>query len=118
MKRISYEATVRSCFIAYIVHAIIINFVPLLIVTFQNDFGIGLGKMTFLITFIFLIQIIVDLASAYFVDRIGYRVSMIAAHLLSAAGLLLLSELPFIMHDPIYCSSDLRLRLCNRRRAS
>ena len=66
MKRISYEATVRSCFIAYIVHAIIINFVPLLIVTFQNDFGIGLGNMTFLITFIFLIQIIVDLASAYF----------------------------------------------------
>ena len=100
MKRISYEATVRSCFIAYIVQAIIINFVPLLIVTFQNDFGIGLGKMTFLITFIFLIQILVDLASAYFVDRIGYRVSMIAAHLLSAAGLLLLSELPFIMHDP------------------
>ena len=99
MKRLSYEATVRSCFVAYIVQAIINNFAPLLFVTFQRDFGISLSEVTLLITFNFLIQILVDLASAYFVDRIGYRSAMITAHLLSAAGLLLLSELPFMISN-------------------
>ena len=99
MKRLSYEATVRSCFVAYIVQAIIVNFAPLLFVTFQRDFGISLSEVTLLITFNFLIQILVDLASAYFVDRIGYRAAMITAHLLSAAGLLLLSELPFMINN-------------------
>ena len=99
MKRLSYEATVRSCFVAYIVQAIINNFAPLLFVTFQRDFGVNLSEVTLLITFNFLIQILVDLSSAYFVDRIGYRAAMITAHLLSAAGLLLLSELPFIISN-------------------
>lgn len=99
MKRLSYEATVRSCFVAYIVQAIINNFAPLLFVTFQRDFGISLSEVTLLITFNFLIQILVDLASAYFVDRIGYRAAMITAHLLSAASLLLLSELPFMISN-------------------
>lgn len=99
MKRSSYEATVRSCFVAYIVQAIINNFAPLLFVTFQRDFGINLSEVTLLITFNFLIQILVDLASAYFVDRIGYRAAMITAHLLSAAGLFLLSELPFMISN-------------------
>ena len=99
MKRSSYEATVRSCFVAYIVQAIINNFAPLLFVTFQRDFGINLSEVTLLITFNFLIQILVDLASAYFVDRIGYRAAMITAHLLSAAGLFFLSELPFMISN-------------------
>lgn len=99
MKRLSYEATVRSCFVAYIVQAIIVNFAPLLFVTFQRDFGVSLSEVTLLITFNFLIQILVDLASAYFVDRIGYRAAMITAHLLSAAGLFLLSELPFMISN-------------------
>ena len=99
MKKLSYESTVLSCFVAYIVQAIINNFAPLLFVTFQRDFGISLSEITLLITFNFLIQILVDLASAYFVDRIGYRAAMITAHLLSAAGLFLLSELPFMISN-------------------
>ena len=99
MQTLSYESTVLSCFVAYIVQAIVINFVPLLFVTFQNDFGISLGEVTLLITFNFLIQLGVDFLSAYFVDRVGYRISLIAAHLFAAAGLLFISELPFIMDN-------------------
>ncbi len=99
MPRLSYESTVRSCFVAYIVQAIIINFAPLLFVTFQNTFSIGLSDITFLITFNFVIQLAVDFASAYFIDRIGYRASLIIAHLFSAAGLFLLSELPFAIDN-------------------
>ena len=99
MRALSYESTIRSCFIAYVVQAIINNFVPLLFVTFHESFGIDLGRITLLITINFLVQLFVDRTSACFVDRIGYRLSMILAHLFSAAGLLLLATLPFMMSD-------------------
>ena len=43
------------------------------------------------------IQLIVDLLSAKFVDRIGYRISIVAAQLFSAAGLVALATLPVIL---------------------
>ena len=55
-----------------------------------------------LITVNFIIQLSVDLASAGFVDRLGYRASAVTAHLFSAAGLLMLTFLPDMMPDPFY----------------
>ena len=63
--------------------AIVNNFVPLLFLTFQGSYGISLQKITLLVTFNFGIQLLVDLASIGFVDRIGYRASMILAHTVS-----------------------------------
>lgn len=50
-----------------------------------------------LITFNFGIQLLVDLLSAGFVDRIGYRVSIVLAHVFSAAGLIGMVILPEIL---------------------
>lgn len=95
-----YEKTVTACFAGYIVQAIVNNFIPLLFLTFQDTYGIPLSKITVLITFNFGIQLLVDLLSVTFVDRIGYRASLILAHLFSAAGLLLLPVLPGVLPDP------------------
>ena len=76
----------NACFIAYIVQAIINNFVPLLFLRFQEGYGIPLSKITLLVTVNFGIQLTVDLASAGFVDKIGYRASMLIAHICAAAG--------------------------------
>ena len=89
-----------ACFIGYIVQAIVNNFVPLLFVTFQNIYDIPLSKITFLITINFVIQLFVDMLSAGFIDKIGYRASVIIAHICAAVGLILLSFLPEIMPDP------------------
>ena len=86
----NYNRTVQACFIGYVVQAIVNNFVPLLFLTFQGSYGISLQKITLLVTFNFGIQLLVDLASIGFVDRIGYRASMILAHTMAAAGLILL----------------------------
>ena len=51
-----YKITINACFLAYIVQAIVNNFVPLLFITFQREFDIPLSKITLLITFNFLIQ--------------------------------------------------------------
>lgn len=95
-----FQRTMNACFIAYIVQAIINNFVPLLFLRFQEGYGIPLSKITLLVTVNFGIQLAVDLASAGFVDKIGYRASMLIAHICAAAGLLSLTVLPEAFSDP------------------
>ena len=98
----NYNKTLQACFVGYVVQAIVNNFVPLLFLTFQSSYGISLQKITLLVTFNFGIQLLVDLASIGFVDRIGYRVSMIIAHGMAAAGLILLTVLPEVFADPFW----------------
>ena len=50
---------------------------PLLFLTFEKSYHIPLSQITMLITFNFAIQLLIDLLSAKFVDRIGYRISSI-----------------------------------------
>ena len=93
----NYQKTMYACFTGYIVQAIVNNFVPLLFLTFEKSYHIPLSQITMLITFNFGIQLLVDLLSAGFVDRIGYRVSIVLAHIFSAAGLIGLVILPEIV---------------------
>lgn len=95
-----YQRTVYACFVGYIVQAIVNNFVPLLFLTFHAAFGIPLIQITFLVTLNFGVQLLVDLASVAFVDRIGYRMSLMIAHGCSALGLVLLALLPDVLPDP------------------
>ena len=95
-----YQKTIYACFAAYIVQAVVNNFVPLLFLTFQDSYGIPLSQITMLVTLNFGLQLLVDLASVGFVDRIGYRVSMVLAHALAAAGLALLAVLPELLPSP------------------
>ena len=95
-----YNKTITACFVRYIVQAVVNNFTPLLFLFFQKSYHIPLSQITLLVTFNFGIQLLVDLLSVGFIDKIGYRASMIIAHVLSAAGLILLTVLPEILPVP------------------
>ena len=95
-----YSKTITACFIGYIVQAIVNVFVPLLFINFQTAFNIPIEKITLLITINFFIQLITDTAAAWIVDKIGYRICTVSAHISAAAGLLLLSFLPQHLEDP------------------
>lgn len=95
-----YNKTITACFVGYITQAIVNNFVPLLFLTFQRSYDIPLSQITLLVTFNFGVQLLIDLLAVGFVDKIGYRASMVSAHVLSAAGLLLLIFLPEILPLP------------------
>lgn len=97
--RDNYQNTMYACFVGYIVQAIVNNFVPLLFLTFEKTYGIPLSRITMLITFNFGIQLLIDLLSAKFVDKIGYRKAIVMAHICSAAGLVSLVVLPEILPD-------------------
>lgn len=94
-----YRKTVYACFIGYIVQAIVNNFVPLLFLTFESTYNIPLSRITVLITLNFGIQLVIDLLSAGFIDKIGYRAAIVTAHIFSAAGLLGLTFLPELLPD-------------------
>ena len=98
--KLTYKNTITSCFVAYIVQAVIINFIPMLFVTLQNSYDISLSEITLLVTINFIVQLLVDFLSAFFVDKIGYRTAMVLAHAFSAAGLIFMTILPEILPSP------------------
>ena len=95
----NYTHTLWASCIGYVVQAIVINFVPLLFVLFNTDYGISYDKISLLITMIFIIQLLVDLLCPGFVDKIGYRTSVVLAHIFATVGLVLLAILPNVISD-------------------
>ena len=98
----NYKMTMYACFIGYVVQAVVNSFVPLLFVTFQTEYHIPLTQITLLITVNFVIQLVVDLLSAGFVDKIGYRASAIIAHACAGTGIFLLTILLELFSNPFY----------------
>lgn len=102
MKRIknNYKHTIYACYIGYITQAIVNNFAPLLFLTFHNTYHIPLGQIGLLVTINFGTQLLIDLLSAKFADKIGYRRMIVAAHVFAAIGLIGLGVLPGLFANP------------------
>ena len=96
----NYNHTLYASYIGYITQAIVNNFAPLLFLTFQSTLGISLDRIALLVTLNFGVQLLVDLSAARFVDRIGYRTAIVAAHLFAVAGLVGLAVLPSLLPSP------------------
>ena len=96
----NYNRTKLACYLGFITQAIAANFAPLLFLKFHNDYGISLGNIALISAVYFFTQLLIDLFCAKFVDRIGYRVSIVVSEICSAAGLVGLAFLPDIMPDP------------------
>jgi fucose permease len=96
----NYNHTLLASYTGFITQAIINNFTPLLFITFQTNYQISLEKITFLVTANFGIQLLVDLLAILFVDKIGYRISIVSAHLFAAVGLFGLGLFPQLFTDP------------------
>lgn len=95
-----FRHTVRACYAGYITQAAVNNFAPLLFLTFQREYGIPLTQIGVLITINFFTQLMTDLLSAKFADRIGYRKCAVGAHIFAAVGLLGLGIFPEIFPTP------------------
>ena len=94
MEHQDYKKTLRACYLGFITQAICANFTPLLFLTFHKDYQISLGLIALIPVTFFFTQLVVDIFCAKFVDKIGYRVSIVTAEAFSAAGLIGLAFLP------------------------
>ncbi len=98
--RLSYKHTMAAAYIGYITQAIVNNFAPLLFLTFSTEWDIPLSRMALLVSVNFSIQLTVDLICAAWGNRMGYRVPIVLAHVLAAAGLVGLGVFPHLFSDP------------------
>ena len=95
--RMDYGHTIYASYLGYITQAIVNNFVPLLFLTFQSQYGVTLELLGLLVTINFGVQLLVDFLAAKFIDKIGYRVAIVAAHIFSGIGLIGLAVFPEIV---------------------
>ena len=95
----TYRHTLYASYLGYVTQAICNNLPPLLFVTYNERFGVTLGQLGLLVSINFAIQMLVDLLSARYVDRIGHRRAVVLAQGMSTAGLLLLGVLPYVLEN-------------------
>lgn len=106
-----YKATLHACYRGYFVQAIINNLPPLLFTTFLALYGIPVEQLALLILLNFGTQIVADVCSVFFIDKIGMRASAIIAHACAFAGLWLMAFLPGLLHSP-FLGLALAMILC------
>ncbi|MFR5876099.1 MAG: MFS transporter [Eubacterium sp.] len=97
--KFDFKHTVYASYVGYITQAIVNNLAPMLFIIFRDSLSIPLSKITLLVTVNFFIQLAVDYFSTKFVDKIGYRVCIVTAHIFSALGLVFMALLPSVLPD-------------------
>ena len=96
-----YNITLFASYIGYVVQALVINYAPLLFVTFQDRYSLTLSQISILIVVNFLAQLSMDLSATVLLDKLGYRKSAVLAHMSATLGIGLLAFLPDII-KPFY----------------
>ena len=97
MAKDKYLPTVTACCIGIVVQAIIVNYAPLLFVTFQKTYKMPLREISFLIFLSFFIQLLIDATSVLYVERLGLKKCAVIAQAFSFVGLVSLGILPDII---------------------
>ena len=98
--RKNYQRTLKACYLGFITQAIAANFAPLLFLKFHTDYGISLGRVALISTAFYFTQLVVDVFCVRFVDKIGYRRSVVASEVASVLGLVGLAFIPDLCADP------------------
>ena len=97
MKKLSYKFTIGACLAGYVVQAITVNFPPLLYVMFMEQFNNTYEQISFLISFMFIVQLCVDVTLSKILTSKNIRIIAVIANGMVVTGLILLAILPGIM---------------------
>ena len=98
-KRISYRSTVSACYIGYVCQAAVNNLAPLLFIIFQTRYSMSYDKISMLILINFITQLLVDLGSLKLSKHMSVRSMTILAHIMCAAGLIMMGVLPLVAEN-------------------
>ncbi len=96
----SYRAAIAATYMGHITQAIVNNFAPLLFVTFATIYDIPLTRILALVSVNFGVQLVVDLLCAAFMDKFGYRISIILSQVFAAVGIAGLGIFPYVLPNP------------------
>lgn len=95
--KLTANHTVAACFTGLTIQAIVINLPPLLYLTFENEFGISLSKISLLIAISFVTQLLMDLTASKLPNLFNNRTTVVIGQVFCVCGLLGMALLPSIM---------------------
>lgn len=95
--KLTHKNTLGACYLGYITQAIVVNISPIFFVIFKDRYGLDNSQIGTIVFVLFVTQLMIDVASAWFVDLLGFRGCAVTANLAAATGLFLLGVLPSVM---------------------
>ena len=95
--KLTYRSTILACYNGYIMQAICINLAPLFYLTFQKEFSLSVTEISMLIALNFSCQLLVDVIATRYSKHLNLRMISVAAHVVSASGLIGMSFLPYVL---------------------
>ena len=96
----NYSKTKLACYLGFVTQAIVANFTPLLFMAFHREYEIPIASLALIPAVFYIVQLVTDLLCAKFTN-INYRKSIIVAEVTSAFGLIGLTFIPALLHDPL-----------------
>ena len=93
----NFRITKFVCYIGFVVQAIINNFLPILFVCLQDNYGLNYEKLARLIVVNFGAQMGVDLLTPKITKHLGYRATAFLSQFTAAMGLVMMAILPNVM---------------------
>ena len=92
-----YTWTKISCYVGYVVQAVVNNFLPILFIALQDVYGLGYEKLARIIFVNFSAQMITDWLTPKIVLKIGHRTAAVLSEFTAALGLFMLGILTKVM---------------------
>lgn len=102
MKNINYKNTIFACYGGNFVMSIIISLLAIIFIPIRAEFGLSFGQFGTLMLVNFLTQVTVDVAFSKAVDKYGFRIFIVLAHILCVVGLILFALSPTIFGKHFY----------------
>src|SRR5688572_27881090 len=96
----TFDHTRRACYAGYVTQAVVNNLAPLLFMVFQTRYDVPYERLGRLVLLNFATQLVTDLVAVAVVDRVGYRLPLVLAHVCCVVGLVLLAVLPSVLSAP------------------
>lgn len=100
--KLTSKHTIAAGYVGYATQALVINFAPLLFITFENNYNISLSKIGLLIAISFIAQFSIDALAARFASRMNTRITVVAGQMSAVLGMLSLGFLPELLPDPFW----------------
>ena len=85
----------------YITHSVSVNLAPLLFACLKRTYDLSLGYLAAFTLVTFVVQIIMDISAAAFMEKVSFRALAVISQLLSGMGLMLLGVLPIVMRPEV-----------------
>lgn len=95
--KLTAKHTLLASYVAYLTQALIVNFAPLLFITFVETYDISISSISTLIAISFSTQFLTDAFAAKFSGRLNPRATVIVGQLLAIFGITGYAYLPDIM---------------------